>query len=147
MSYTLNLQHIVFGTKFRKPTISMLNCNALYSYIWSMLQKRNCKLYRIGGVEDHVHMLVNVHPSVSIAELMKEIKSYSSQWMKKSSLFPYFEGWGQGYFAHSVDHSSKLRIIHYVMNQVEHHRGEAYVAELERLYRENGGEWHNQELC
>ncbi len=146
MSYTTNLQHIVFGTKHRKPTINMHNSKALYSFIWSMLQKRKCRLYRIGGIEDHVHMVVDVHPKIAVADLVQDIKSYSSQWMKKSMLFPAFEAWCEGYYAESKDPSDKEGIIQYVKNQVEHHKGEAFLDELKRFYSIRGASWHDKEL-
>ncbi len=111
-----------------------------------MLGQRKCKLYRIGGVEDHVHIVVDIHPKIAVADLVQDIKSYSSQWMKKSSLFPEFEAWCEGYFAESKDPVSKESIIQYVKNQVEHHRGEAYVEEMKRFYGNIGSCWHDKEL-
>ncbi|MFD1141529.1 transposase [Larkinella insperata] len=95
MAYWQILYQIVFGTKYRKPTTN----EALYRYIWGVLENKNCRLFRINGVGDHVHILCDLHPAVALANLVKDVKAGSSIWMKQSGLFPDFEGWAVGYSA------------------------------------------------
>lgn len=153
MSKTLQLSHIVFGTRGRVKSIAPEHAEELYRLIWSMLNDRRCKLYRINGMPDHVHMLVDIHPEISLATLMEQVKSKSSQWMKKSGFFPLFEGWGREYFAESKGIIEKDKIIEYIKGQQRHHTTTPYIdemrqlyREMRQLYRENGIEWHDDEL-
>ncbi|MCC7526656.1 MAG: IS200/IS605 family transposase [Chitinophagaceae bacterium] len=93
MSYRQIFYHIIFGTKYRKMTIAEENCEQLYKYIWGIVNNKKCKLYRINGTEDHIHIFSDLHPSASLADYIKDIKVASNGWMKSSGLFPKFEGW------------------------------------------------------
>lgn len=146
MSRTLDIQHFVFSTKHRRPSIASSEKEALYRFIWAKLKERSCHLYRINGMRDHVHMVVDLHPDVSKAALVKEIKSLSSQWMKKSGLYPDFKGWGNGFFSESVSRTGLEGVIAYVRNQEEHHRVVSFAEELQKFYRDNGLVWHELEL-
>ena len=99
MSRVVALYHIVINTKHRRPTINEANKRTLYSYIYSIIKKRGCFLYRMNGIANHIHILLDLHPSVSLSNLMLEIKRDSSIWMKQSGFFPEFDGWGKEYAA------------------------------------------------
>src|ERR1022692_3451210 len=99
MSYRQIFYQIVFGTKKRETTISETHCEELYKYIWGVTKKHNCKLYRIIGMEDHIHIFSDLHPSLSLADYIKDIKVSSSLWMKECGNFPQFNGWQEGYGA------------------------------------------------
>ncbi|WP_300671257.1 IS200/IS605 family transposase [Soonwooa sp.] len=114
MSYTQILYHIIFGTKYRKPTINEAHCEELYKYIWGILANKKCKLYRINGVEDHIHLLVGLHPSVALADLVKDVKVASCLWMKQNANFPDFEAWQEGYGAFTYSLREKEMIIGYI---------------------------------
>ena len=128
---------IVFGTKQRKPTISQEHDEELYKYIWGIIKNKNCKLYRINGVEDHIHILSDLHPSISLSDYVKNIKVASSLWMKESGKFPLFKGWQDGYGAFTYSIREKDMIINYIKNQKRHHKSEVYIEEYKRLLREN----------
>ena len=90
MSYRQIFYQIVFGTKEREATITETHCEELYKYIWGVIKNKNCKLYRINGIEDHIHIFSDLHPSVSLADYVKDIKVSSSLWMKECGKFPAF---------------------------------------------------------
>ncbi|CAN5329384.1 IS200/IS605 family transposase [soil metagenome] len=138
MSYRQILYHTVFGTKYRKPTIEEANCNELYQYIWGVIKNKNCKLFRINGVEDHIHILSDLHPSVALADLVKDIKVSRSLWMKASSLFPHFEGWAEGYGAFTYSIKERDRIINYIKKQKKHHQQVTFNDEYKALLEEHG---------
>ena len=71
----------------------------LYRDIWGILKNKNCHLYRINGVENHLHILTHLHPTNSLSNLIKDIKLGSSDFIKKQQSFPNFKGWQQGYAA------------------------------------------------
>jgi REP element-mobilizing transposase RayT len=132
-TYTQILYHIVFATKNRKPVLAKEHRNRIFKYIWGIIQTRNCYLYRIGGIEDHIHVLCALHPSVALADLVKEIKAGSNRWIRYENILPEFDSWQSGYGAFTCSIDSKDRIIEYIKNQEKHHRGESSASELKRL--------------
>ncbi len=146
MSYRKIFHHIVFGTKHRKKTIAEENSVQLYKYVWGIVKNNNCQLYRINGVADHIHIFSDLHPSISLADYIKDIKVASSVWMKKNGLFPDFEGWQDGYGAFTCSTKEKDRIINYIKNQKEHHRKETFYDEFKRLLIENDVEFDEKYL-
>ncbi|KAA9349319.1 IS200/IS605 family transposase [Larkinella humicola] len=138
MSYRQILYQIVFGTKYRKPTINEIHCTELYRYVWGIVKSKNCQLFRINGVEDHIHILSDLHPTVALADLVKDIKAGSSRWMKESGLFPEFEGWADGYGAFTYSIRERDKIIRYIKKQKEHHKKVPFMEEYRSLLEENG---------
>ena len=133
-TYTQIIYQIVFGTKYRDNTLDKKNRDELYKYITGILQKKQCHVYQIGGVEDHIHIVTHVHPSVALAVLVKDIKMASTDYIKQENLFPSFNGWQNGYGAFTYTIKEKDRLIEYVKRQEEHHHKmtfrEEYVAIL-----------------
>ena len=91
-AYRKILYHIVFRTKCSEKTINQNHSTELKKYIWGIIRNKKCVLYRINGMEDHIHILSDLHPSIALADYIKEIKVASSKWMKESGLFPNFRG-------------------------------------------------------
>lgn len=120
-TYTQILYQIVFSTKNRERTLSKSNRDELYKYIWGVLKNKNCHLYRIGGIEDHIHILTHLHPTVALSALVKDIKMSSSQYIKEHKLFDNFNGWQDGYGAFTYSIKEKDNLIDYIKNQEEHH--------------------------
>ena len=114
------------------------NRDQLYKYIWGILQNKRCHLYRINGVEDHLHIVTHLHPSVALAGLIKDIKIASSLFIKEQSLFPDFVSWQEGYGAFTYSIKEKDRLINYVKNQEEHHKKSSYKEEFIALLNEHG---------
>ncbi len=133
-TYTQILYQIVFGTKGRKPTLIKENRPALFKYITGILKNKKCHLYRINGVEDHLHIVTHLHPSVALASLIKDVKIASSGFIKSNSLFPDFTGWQVGYSAFTYSIEAKDNLIEYVKNQEEHHKAKTYREELIELF-------------
>jgi len=103
-----------------------------------VIKNKNCKLYRINGVEDHLHIFSDLHPGISLSDYIKDIKIASSGWMKASGKFQKFEAWQEGYGAFTYSIREKDMIIDYIRNQKEHHKTETYYDEFKRLLTENG---------
>jgi putative transposase len=137
---------IVFGTKHRKPTIAKAYDEELYKYIAGIIKNKNCKPYCINGIEDHIHIMSDLHPSVCLADYVKEIKVASGIWMKENGKFPAFEGWQDGYGAFTYSVREKEIIINYIKNQKEHHRSESFYDEYKCLLIENGIEFDEKYL-
>jgi REP element-mobilizing transposase RayT len=116
------LYHIIFETKNRKLAINPDHKEMLYKYIWGIIKNKNCMLYQINGGNDHIHILSDLHPSISLANFVKDIKVSTSVWMKESGHFPEFKGWAEGYAAFTYGYRDKAMIMNYIKNQEEHHR-------------------------
>lgn len=137
---------IIFGTKNREATIVDEHCEELYKYITGIIKNKNCKLYRINGVEDHIHILSDLHPSISLSDYVKDIKVASNLWMKESGKFPKFNGWQEGYGAFTYSIRERDMIINYIKNQKEHHRSENLYDEYKRILVENDIEFDEEYL-
>ena len=137
-TYTQILYQIVFSTKNRDPIMTADHRNELFKYIRGITDHKKCHLYQINGVEDHIHILTHLHPSVSLAELVKDIKLASTKFIKEKGIFPGFNGWQDGYgaFTYSIDRKDIL--INYVKNQEEHHRNRTFREEYIALLEEHG---------
>lgn len=137
---------IVFSTKYRKPSINEKHETELYKYIWGILKNKKCKLYRINGMPDHIHILFELHPTIALSNLVKDIKIASNLWMKESGLFPGFEEWQEGYGAFTYSVKDKEMIINYIKNQKTHHNKENFEEEFRRLLEENEIEYDEKYL-
>ena len=129
--------HLVFSTRNREATLPQAHQVDLYKYIWGVVKKHHCTLYQINGMEDHLHIFSDLHPSVSLANFIKDIKLSSSEWMKGSGLFPRFTRWQDGYGAFTHSEKDRDRIIAYIKGQKEHHRHESFPEEYRRLLIEH----------
>lgn len=145
-TYTQILYQIVFSTKQRKRVLTPERRPDLFKYIAGILQHKNCHLYRINGVEDHLHIITHLHPSVALASLVKDIKLASSKFIKEEGLFPSFDGWQDGYAAFTYAIEAKSNLIEYVKGQEEHHRKTTFKEELMKLLRENEVEFDEKYL-
>ena len=143
-SYRKILYHIVFRTKESRKTISQEHFRELYAYIMGFIKNKNGFLYRINGMEEHIHILSDLHPSIALADFMRDMKSNSSVWMKESGKFPKFKGWADGYAAFTYAWKDKDVIVNYIVNQQEHHKKETFEEELKRLLEEFGIEYDEQ---
>ena len=116
-TYTQFLYQLVFSTKERKPSLTKANRRRLYKYLWGVLKNKKCHLYRINGVDDHLHIITHIHPTVPISSLIKDLKTSSNSFIKKEALFKGFTGWQDGYGAFSYSIKAKDQLIEYVKNQ------------------------------
>lgn len=138
MSYTLSYHHIVIRTKYSEPTIPNENSEKLYRYIWGFVNAKKCKLFRINGMPDHIHLFVELHPTQCISEFIKVLKNMTHKWIKEHHQdFPNFVSWGRKYFSISYSYRDKDMIVNYIANQQEHHKTEDTETELLRILQEN----------
>ena len=137
-AYRQILYHIVFRTKSSEKTVSQAHAVDLYKYIWGIIKNKKCVLFRINGMEDHIHILSDLHPSVALADYIKDIKASSSKWMKESGHFADFKGWGIKYCALTYSYRERDTLINYIRNQQEHHKKESFQDEIRRLFQEQG---------
>ena len=141
MAYTNLLYHIVFRPKNSESVIPMENEEMLYRYIWGVVKHKNGVLYRIGGMPDHVHLLVQLPATVAIADFVRDLKTSTNVYLKENKdSFPKFDGWARSYCALTYSYNEKDTIINYIKNQKEHHKKVSFRDELLGLLRESGVE-------
>ena len=110
-TYTQLLYQIVFSTKERNPVLAKPNRARLFRYISGILKNKNCHLYIINGVEDHIHILTHIHQSIAIADLVKDIKVASNLFIKEQNLFNDFTYWQEGYGVFTYSTKEKYQLI------------------------------------
>lgn len=137
---------IIFSTKNREQTLAANTRHELFKYISGILANHKCHLYQINGVEDHIHILTHLHPSIALSDLVKDIKLASTKFIKEKNLFRNFKGWQDGYgaFTYSVDR--KKILIQYVANQIEHHQKVSFREEYLSLLKEQEVEFDRNYL-
>jgi REP element-mobilizing transposase RayT len=136
-TYTQILYQIVFSTKNRERTMKKENRPELFQYIAGLLKNKDCHLYRINGVEDHLHIITDLHPTVALADLVKDIKLSSTTLIKQGKIFPNFGGWQDGYGGFTYHIDAKNNLIEYVKNQEEHPRIITFEDEFRELLKEH----------
>lgn len=137
-SYRQIFYHIVFHSKASENVIPDEHCKDLYNYIWGILKNKDSKLYQINGVENHIHLLVDIHPTIAVADFVRDVKSYSSGWLKQIGNFREFKGWAEGYGCFTVSYREKDQIVGYIKKQKEHHKSETFEEEYRKLLVEQG---------
>jgi len=135
------LIHLVFSTKNRTPLILDAIRDELHAYMSGIIKNQNGQLVKVGSVSDHIHLLL-VHPrTCAPAELVKEIKTASTIWIKsKGAEYQYFH-WQAGYAMFSISPSHKEAVEKYIANQSEHHRHISFQDEYRKLLEKNNIEW------
>ena len=128
------LVQVVFSTKNREPFLdSPAVCAEMHRYLGGVCKTLDCPSLTVGGAADHVHLLVNLARTVAIADLVKESKRVSSQWIKTRGVqYAKFE-WQRGYGAFSVGQSQIEEVRRYIERQPEHHRRVTFQEEFRRF--------------
>ena len=146
MSAVSSMFHVVINTYRRQMTIPDETSEHMYRYIWSIIKSRNSRLYRINGTGNHIHMLIELSPTMALSDLVRDIKQGSSKWAKQQVYFPQFSGWGKEYGAFSVGRREKNVVVKYIINQREHHKSRTFEDEYRAIIEECGFEWNDFRL-
>lgn len=146
MSYRRIYYHIVITTKYRKKTLPLEHHKELYKYIWGITKNKNCKLYQINGYLEHLHLLTDLNPTIALADFVRDIKAYSSKWLKENPKFPKFIGWTKGYGAFTISHFDKEKIIRYIKRQKEHHSKNKFKTEYMQFLKKHDIDFEEKHL-
>ncbi len=129
--------HIVFSTKNREQTITAEIRERIWDYLGGIIRGEGGIPHRIGGMADHVHLLVTLPQTKPLADTLRQLKAGSSTWIHQT--FPSSELWWQsGYGAFSVSHSAIPSVIEYIERQEEHHAERSFQDEFRLLLRKHG---------
>ena len=110
-SYRQIIYQIIFRTRQSQKTLKSEHNKRLLKYIRGIIKNKNCHLYRINGMEEHIHILTDLHAGIALADFIRDIKTASSIWLKDSDYFPNFIGWADGYAALTYSYWDKDKLI------------------------------------
>jgi len=138
--------HYIYAVDGRENLLKTDIKERLYPYMIKLATEKKCYEISINGMEDHLHLLVRMHPNVSSSEFAKFTKANSSHWANEIHLFPKLFHWQEGFGAFSVSHSVLDKVVHYIDNQREHHRHLSAREEYELFLQKHNIEYHTNYL-
>jgi putative transposase len=136
-TYTALHYHLVFSTKHRERWLTPEVEKRVWSYLGGIAREHKAVPVRIGGFDDHVHLLLGLSPTVAISSLMQRVKGRSSVWMGET--LPGFRGfaWQDGYAAFTVSQSGVAAVSDYIQSQRAHHQGRSFEEEWRELLEQH----------
>lgn len=135
------LLHLVFSTKERYPFLSEPLRGDIHAYLAQTGRSLGSQFVKVGGVEDHVHIAIHLQRTITIADLVKHLKTESSKVVKKHEAGNPQFAWQRGYGVFSVSPSHQAPLEKYIENQVAHHKGIDFQEEFRGLLRKHGLKW------
>jgi len=137
--------HLTFSTKNRAPLIASDWRSRLHAYLGGCVRKLGGIAETVGGVEDHVHLLVGLKATHRLADVLRDIKQQSSEWVHDEIHESRF-AWQEGYGGFTVSVSHRDRLKQYIADQEEHHKKVSFQDEYIRLLERNGVEFKKEYL-
>lgn len=128
-TYTQIYIQIVFAVKGRQNLIPKENREELHKFITGIVSNRNQKLFAVFAMPDHMHILVSMSPTITISDLVRDIKAGSSKFINEKGWMSKKFNWQEGYGAFSYSKSSLDSVVKYILNQEEHHQKKTFKAE------------------
>jgi len=137
--------HVIFGTKHQRPLILPEWRPRFHAYIGGTIRALNVVPEAVGGVADHVHLLIGIRATHRLADVMRDVKRVSSAWVHETIGNIQFE-WQDGYGAFSVSASVLEKVKHYIANQEDHHRKITFQEEYVEMLQASGVEYDERYL-
>lgn len=138
MSTYLSLHyHIIFSTKHREPWLAPTFRVRVHEYIGGVVKGLGAEIHAVGGMGDHVHLLVSLRATHCLSDFMRELKKASSTWIKEEGRLTGF-GWQDGYCALTVSPSARSAVYDYIAQQPKHHRTQSFREELVQMLEKAG---------
>ena len=131
-TYQHNPVHIVFSTKDRRKLIPEESKARLWAYLAGVCKKQRIFVHEIGGMEDHLHMLIQIPLTLAFSDAMQEIKTRSSRWMGRNF------AWQRGFGVFGVSASNLDAVVRYIQRQEAHHRKMSFEQEFIALLEKHG---------
>ncbi len=146
MSYVSAYFHCVFSTKERRPLITPELRERLWPFLGGIARQNKMKAVEIGGVEDHVHILLSLPATIPVSKAMQLIKGGSSKWVHETFPDQRLFAWQEEYGTFSVSVSQLDKTIAYIRSQPEHHRKMTFQEEILTLLKKHGIEYDERYL-
>lgn len=135
--FTSLFTHLIFSTKDRFPHLDPDLGAEFRAYIGGIVQNVGGRRIAIGGVADHIHLLVDMPATLALSDFVRTIKSNSSKWIHENRNRPKF-AWQKGYSAFSVSRSGVDSVVRYIDNQEKHHRRVSFQDEVREFLKKHG---------
>jgi putative transposase len=132
-TYTQIYIHVVFAVQARESLIKAEWREDLFKYIAGIFKNYKIKLIAIGGVEDHVHILFGMSPTIALSDLIREVKANSSKYINENKFVRGKFYWQEGFGAFSYSRSQVDAVAKYILNQEHHHAGRSFKVEYVAL--------------
>ena len=129
--------HLIFSTKERAPLLTPAVRPDLHAYMATVLANLNSPAVLINSVADHVHLLFNMGRTVTLAQVVEDVKKSSSKWIKTQGSALATFAWQAGYGAFSVSESNVTKVANYIRNQEEHHRVKTFQEEYREFLKKH----------
>jgi REP element-mobilizing transposase RayT len=134
-TYVQNAIHVIFSTKDRRKLIPKEFQPRMWAYAAGICKTDGIFIHAIGGMEDHIHLLLQLPPTIALAKVVNTLKSNSSRWANEQcQKF----AWQEGYAAFSVSASNVPAVVRYIQNQASHHKKMTFDSELLALLKKHG---------
>lgn len=141
-SLSQNYVHLVFSTKDRQTFLKDLNLRQqMHAYLVGACKNLDSPALVVGGVEDHVHLLLQLGRTKALADLVRDIKKESTKWIRQEAPRLSDFHWQHGYGAFSVSYSMISKVEDYIRNQEEHHQRTSFQDEYRKLLEKSGLQW------
>ena len=137
-SLSLVVIHIIFSTKDRYPFFKTPTKSAVHAYLATVARNAGCECYRVGGIADHVHLAIRLSRTLAIADLVEELKTASSKWLKNQAEDLRGFSWQRGYACFSVGPADLDSLCAYIDQQEEHHRTRTFQEEFRMFLNKYG---------
>jgi putative transposase len=145
-TYPALYYHVVFSTKNREPWMDRTIRPRVWAYMGGVARENRMMAMEVGGVADHVHLLLSLPATASVADAVKHIKGGSSRWLKEA--FPNLSAfaWQDGYGAFTESRARIDEVCEYIRAQEEHHRTKTFAEEYREFVERNGIEYDERYL-
>ncbi len=145
-TYTELIYHLIFSIKHREPLISRRLRAELYPYIGGILRDQGGHLLEVGGMPDHLHLLIRIKPDMSVSEIVRLVKANSSKWVNERPDQTGRFAWQRGCGAFTVSLSQVPMVSQYVRTQEEHHRKTTFQEEFLEFLKRHEIQFDEQHL-
>ncbi len=133
--------HLIFSTQHREPLLIPSVRGPLHAYLATVLKNQDCPALKIGGTSDHAHLLFRLSKNLALAEVVENVKTSSSKWVKTQGRSLQSFHWQNGYDGFSVGPADVDSAAAYIEGQAEHHRVVSFQEEYRKFLREYGVEY------
>ena len=134
-TYSQMYVQVVIVVKFREALIQKSWKEELYKYITGIVTNKGQKMLRINGVENHIHMLLNIQPNIALSDLMRDVKANSTKWINDQGFCKHSFRWQEGFGAFTYSISQIDNVINYIDNQEERHKKKTFKSEYLSLLK------------
>jgi REP element-mobilizing transposase RayT len=131
--------HVIWAIRNKETRLGKTIRVVLFAHLQKTAEEKGIKIIQVGGADDHVHVLVQLHPAQNLAQVIRQLKAESSDWLNATQLLPQGFEWEEEYAAYSVSPSAVKQVMDYLDRQEEYHKTKSLEAELEVFEKVQNG--------